>query len=105
MRQITYYVIEMLKVQIGFITTLIYVVPQIMYGIFRSLPLLVAQWMLYFGFAWLGAWPFLAGIIFLWLRVTVLTVYFIDEAWTLHNMGRHHNHAEPQRSRGVPLTF
>ena len=105
MHQIPYYVVTMLCVQLGFITTLLYCTPQIMYGIFRSLAFPIVQWALYIGFAWTRAWPFLAGIIVLWLRATVLAIYFMHEAWTLHDMGRHYSRSEPKGDRRVPLTF
>ena len=105
MREVPYYVVTMLAVQLGFITTLLYVVPQIMHGIFRSFIFAIFHWVLYIGFAWTRAWPFLAGILVLWLRVTTLAIYFMHEAWTLHDMGRHHTRPEPTRDRGVPLTF
>ena len=105
MREIPYYVVTMLVVQLGFITTLLYCTPQIMHGIFRSLIVPMFQWALYIGFAWLRAWPFLAGILILWLRVTVISLYFMHEAWTLHDMGQYRSRPEPTRDRGMSLTF
>ena len=88
MRQIPYYVVTTLTVQIGFITTLLYCVP-VMHGIWRSRILPIVQWLLYVGFAWTLMWPFLAGIVAMWFYVTCVSFYFMHEAWTLHDMSQY----------------
>ena len=49
----------------------------------------VIQLMLYAGYVWTRAWPFLAGILFMWLYVTMVTTYFLHEAWTVSNDGQY----------------
>jgi hypothetical protein len=70
----------MVLVQLAFITTLLYCSP-VMHGMWRSRALLLLHLSCYALAYWTSVvW----GILFcLWLYVTLVSVYFMHEAWSL----------------------
>lgn len=103
MSALVYYVKTLLVVQFAFITLLLYCLP-IMHGIWRGklavAALHVASLVLIFvGLPIVGI-PLLACV---WLYVTCVTMYFLDESHNLHTMGKYTN-TFTTRTRSIPTT-
>jgi hypothetical protein len=85
----------MVLVQFAFITTLLYCSP-VMHGMWHSRALLLLHLICYA----LAYWTNVAFIVLavLWLYVTLVSAYFMHEAWSLRVLAQPVNAAAPARA-------